>query len=123
MISIELTNDSATFLPGDVIEGTVRWGEEEGTSLEVRLIWFTQGKGDRDFELVNVHKVASFGPSGSERFQFAAPNRPLSFSGKLISLQWSIEAIVFPNESTARQDLTISHSGQEINLMTHPLDS
>jgi hypothetical protein len=123
MISIELANESAAFLPDSTIEGTVRWSEEQGTSLEVRLIWFTQGKGDRDFDLVDVHKVASFGPSGSEQFQFNAPSRPQSFSGKLIALQWAIEAIAFPDESTARKDLTISSNGREISLMSHPLDS
>lgn len=123
MISIELTNESAAYRPGDRIEGMVRWSEEQGTSLEVRLIWFTQGKGDRDFELKEVFKASSFGPAGSERFQFTAPHRPQSFSGKLISLQWAIETIVFPNESSARMDLTISNSGEEINLLTHPLVS
>lgn len=122
MIAIELTNQSPAFLPGDAIEGTVRWSEEQGTSLEIRLIWFTQGKGDRDFELIDVHTVPSLAPSGSERFQFQAPHRPQSFSGKLISLQWAIEAIVFPHESTARQDLTISSTGSEITLVNHALD-
>jgi len=122
MITIELTNDNSVFLPGDTIEGIVRWSEEQGTSLEVRLIWFTQGKGDRDFELIDVQQIASFGPSGSEPFQFEAPSRPLSFSGKLISLQWALEAIVFPNESSARKDLTISSSGTEIILTSHALD-
>ena len=122
MIAIELINQSASFLPGDAIEGTVRWSEEQGTSMEVRLIWFTQGKGDRDFELIDVHTVPAPAAAGSERFQFQAPHRPQSFSGKLISLQWAIEAIVFPGESTARQDLTISSTGNEINLVEHALD-
>ncbi|QEG23882.1 hypothetical protein [Mariniblastus fucicola] len=116
MIQIKIENEASVFTPGDQINGVVHWSDLTGDSLEVRLIWFTIGKGDRDFELVATHRVVSYGPSGSERFQFEAPRRPQSFSGKLISLQWAIEAIVFPDQDAARVDLVISNSGQEINI-------
>lgn len=116
MIEIELSKSAANFVPGETIAGTVTWSQEEGVSLEIRLIWYTVGKGDRDFALVAAHKVASFAPVGTEAFEFAAPARPQSFSGKLISLQWAIEAIIFPDQNAQRVDLTISKTGQEIVL-------
>jgi len=116
MINVKLDNEESTYRPGDTISGSVEWSEEEGDSLEVRLIWFTQGKGDRDFELISTHTVTAFGPSGSERFQFSAPHRPQSFAGKLISLQWAIEAIAFPSQNTKLQNLTISSTGKEIEI-------
>ena len=123
MIKVQLENEGAAFLPSDTISGSVEWSEEQGDYMEVRLIWFTSGKGDRDFELVAVHKVASFDSDGSDQFQFTAPNRPQSFAGKLISLQWAIEAIVFPSHNSQRQDLMISSSGKEIDIFPkHPLD-
>lgn len=123
MIKIQLDNPESTYRPGDTIFGTVEWSEEEGDALEARLIWFTRGKGDRDFELVAVQHVASFGPAGSERFQFTAPHRPQSFAGKIMSLQWAIETIVFPNQQSERQNLTISSSGAEIDIYSKsPLD-
>lgn len=123
MINIQLDNAESIYRPGDTISGSVEWSEEAGDSLEVRLIWFTRGKGDRDFELVAAQTVTSFGSSGSERFQFPAPHRPQSFAGKLILLQWAIEAIVFPNQNSKLQNLTISSTGKEIEIFAkHPLD-
>jgi len=116
MIKVQLENAEAVFRPGDTISGSVEWSDEEGDSLEVRLIWFTRGKGDRDFELILAHTVSAFGPSGSERFQFSAPHRPQSFAGKLISLQWAIEAIAFPSHNSEIKELTISSSGKEIEI-------
>lgn len=123
MINIQLENAESVYRPGETISGSVEWTEETGDSLEVRLIWFTRGKGDRDFELISAHTVKAFGPSGSENFQFPAPHRPQSFAGKLISLQWAIEAIVFPSHNTKLQNLTISNTGEEIQIFAkHPLD-
>jgi hypothetical protein len=116
MIQIELEKHEAVFLPAETIAGTVAWSMVEGTSLEIRLIWYTAGKGDRDFAIVDSQKVATFESSGREHFQFSAPARPLSFSGKHISLQWAVEAIVFPTQNSQRVNFTISTSGCEIVL-------
>lgn len=116
MIEIELAKHKANFVPAEKIAGTVTWSEVEGTSMEVRLIWYTSGKGDRDFGLVATYQVSTFQPSGREQFEFAAPTRPQSFSGKHISLQWAIEAIIFPSQTSQRTNLTISSNGEEIIL-------
>ena len=118
MIKIKLAKPEANFVPAEQIAGKVTWSEAEGDSLEVRLIWYTVGKGDRDFGVVATHRVAEFGSSGGEKFEFFAPNRPQSFSGKLISLQWALEMIVFPSQAATRIDLTISNTGSESVLGT-----
>lgn len=123
MIKIEFDKPAGIFQPGKTISGSVTWTEEPGESMEIRLFWYTVGKGDRDFELVSNHQVDSLAPAGTEKFQFVAPSRPESFSGKLVSLQWSIEAIVFPGESTSRLDLVISKFGREINLLAQSSES
>ncbi len=120
MITIELDKSEAIFSPAETISGTVSWSEAEGTSMEARLIWYTVGKGDQDFELIAVHKVAAFDSSGSERFEFIAPSRPQSFSGKLISLQWAIEAIIFPDKSAQRAEFAISKTDREVVLGSSP---
>lgn len=116
MIKIELAKHEASFVPAENIVGTVTWSEAEGTSFEARLIWYTVGKGDLDFGLVASHQVSDFQPSGREHFSFVAPTRPQSFSGKHISLQWAIEAIIFPDQTSERINLTISKNGAEIIL-------
>ena len=118
MINIKLAKQKVNFVPAEKIAGTVTWSEAEGDSLEVRLIWYTVGKGDRDFEVVATHRVSPFESSGKEQFEFVAPNRPQSFSGKHISLQWALEMIVFPSQTATRIDLTISNTGSEVVLGT-----
>ena len=58
MIEIQIANDQ--FLPGQEIAGEVRWADlKESDRIEVRLIWYTSGKGTRDLEIVHVHPVDS----------------------------------------------------------------
>lgn len=118
MINIELGATKNTYVPGDIISGTVTWQDEQGSALEVRLFWYTSGKGGRDVELATMQEFKVLGVSGSHKFQFSAPSRPESFSGKLITLQWAVEAILRPSEEMARQELTISRRGKEINLLS-----
>lgn len=122
MISIELDSQTKTFQPGDKISGTVTWEDLTETKLETRLIWYTQGKGDRDVGFIDVHRVESPPPSGKARFDFTAPNRPYSYSGKLTSLIWAVEALTFPNKIAEQAKLTISPGGNEIVLTPLPKD-
>jgi hypothetical protein len=120
MIKIELNNPSFVFQPGQPIKGTVSWSDLSETKLEVRLIWYTIGKGDRDVACVDVKHVEQPGPSGSSEFSIVAPHRPVSFSGKLMSLIWAIEVVTFPNKEAKQAELTISRSDKEILLTPIP---
>ena len=104
------------FRPNDPITGTVSWKGIEADDLECRLIWYTQGKGDQDFETIQTQPIQSTSPNGSARFQFVAPNRPHSFSGKLISLTWAVEVVLFPSREGHRKTIYISNQGTEIIL-------
>ena len=64
MINIKLAKHEANFVPAERIAGKVTWSEAVGDSLEVRLIWYTAGKGERDFGVVATHRVSDFGSSG-----------------------------------------------------------
>jgi hypothetical protein len=64
--------------------------------IEVRLFWYTQGKGTRDVEVVDSLRVDNPEPSGHTRFSFQLPAGPYSFSGRLITLDWAIEAVALP---------------------------
>ena len=113
MIQIRL--DQKHFLPGDEISGAADWQQLESTeSLDIRLIWYTAGKGDRDFKIVSFHTVENPANEGSEAFSFIAPDYPLSFSGKLISLVWAIEAIAFPSHAAETENIVIGPNRQEI---------
>jgi len=116
---IRIETPSEKFMPGQLVDGTISWSDlpEKTNSVEARLIWYTEGKGSMDFELIASQQVDfQQAAQGQASFSFIAPHRPLSFSGKIISLVWAIEAIAFPGEQSDRKLITISPSGSEILL-------
>lgn len=118
MITIQLTDPDSKYSPGEPIRGTVRWSSPESKpdSIDIRLIWFTRGKGNRDVEVVGNSAFEPSGESGEHEFEFQAPEHPYSFSGKLISLVWAIEAISFPENEAEQAELTIAPRGVEVIL-------
>jgi len=108
MLTIEIRDSGTWFKPGETIEGTASWHlDEEAEAVEVRLFWFTQGKGARDVEVVTTRHMARPELSGTRSFEFDVPRGPYSFSGKLITLAWAVELVVLPGGETERRDLTI----------------
>lgn len=105
------------FRCGESIDGTASWQLDEAPrTAEVRLFWYTRGKGTED---VGVAKTVRFDHpqrEDSREFQIDVPNRPYSFSGKLISLIWAIELLIEPGGHVQRLDLIISPDGHEIVL-------
>ena len=118
MITISLTNEQTAFVPGNIIAGTIRWADikENTEQIDVRLIWYTKGKGERNHELLDSHPIVNPQNQGESGFQFAVPHRPYSFSGKLVSLVWAIEAIAFPDLEAEQLEVVISKDGKEIIL-------
>ena len=118
MMQIQLHQNQTSFVPGNIISGTLSWADAKaGTAqIDVRLIWYTRGKGQRNHRVIDTHTIPNPENSGESRFEFAAPHRPYSFSGKLISLVWAIEAIMFPDLEAEQFEVTISPSGKEIIL-------
>jgi hypothetical protein len=102
---------------GAEVTGHVTWEMPAAPkSIELRLFWFTRGKGTTD---VHVAETIRFDfPRAADRrdFRFRLPAAPYSFSGKLISLLWALELVVLPGNDTVRAEITLSPTGQEIVL-------
>jgi hypothetical protein len=95
----------------------VSWqGAERGDVLELNLLWYTQGKGAEDIEVVAQEMLQNINNSGEREFTFSLPTFPWSFSGKLISLSWALEAHLTKSELTERVDFVLSPTGAEILL-------
>ena len=102
--------------PGDPLELTVSWSlAEPPTSLDVRLFWFTQGKGTRDVGVVESQPVDIGGARGDRRVRFRLPDSPYSFSGTLITLQWAVELIANADQ-VARWEFVMAPDGHEVRL-------
>ena len=115
MIQIVLDNAAGAFEQGATIRGQVAWSEfNRLESLEIRLIWFTRGKGDRDVQIVQQQTIRSNASSGSEPFEFTAPRAPYSFSGKLISIIWAVEVVAFPSRNAESVEIVIAPGANEV---------
>jgi hypothetical protein len=117
LIEIRLEGERDGYLPGEPISGTVTWElETPAEGVEMRLFWYTRGKGTTDVQVVKAQHFDAPGASGSRPFRFVLPEEPYSFSGKLISLIWALEAIVQPGNRVERRELIVGPDAREIVL-------
>ncbi len=116
-LEVSVPNGRTVYAPGDEIEAAAVWRlDETPESLEVRLFWFTEGKGDRDSEVVLSESIEP-SVSGHRACRFRLPEVvPSSFSGKLVSLLWAIELVAQPGDRAGRVDLIVSPTGRELIL-------
>ncbi|HTG36146.1 MAG TPA: hypothetical protein VLB76_24750 [Thermoanaerobaculia bacterium] len=116
-IRIETRDGSTAFLPGETVEGTVAWHfDGPATSVELRLLWYTEGKGDQDIGVVETVPFADPEMEEIRPFHVCLPKGPFSFSGRLISLAWALEAVAEPGGRAERLALTVSPTRREILL-------
>jgi len=116
-IRIETRDGVNAFLPGETVEGTVGWHfDVPAKNVELRLLWYTEGKGDQDVGVVESVPLPSPGRDEVRPFQIRLPAGPFSFSGRLISLVWALEAVAEPGSRAERLPITVSPTRQEILL-------
>jgi hypothetical protein len=121
ILHIELEQDKTAYQPGETIAGTVRWQlETPPKDVVLRLLWYTQGKGDEDAGLAQEIRLENPGLSEQRSFRLNAPNGPYSFSGTLISLTWALELVVQPENHCTRSEIVVAPTAQEILLHAVP---
>ena len=119
-LKILLRDERTNYCPGDTIEGVAGWRlEKPPKSVELRLFWFTRGKGTEDVGIVNQMNFPEPQLEEGRKFSFTLPPEPWSFSGQLVSLIWALELVAEPGEQSTRVELVVSPSGQEIQLRQH----
>lgn len=116
-LNLQLDKSVSEYVAGETISGTAAWESlpEKTDKLSVRLIWYTQGKGDRDVELLaslDFEITPDMQRSGQQKFDFVAPSRPYSFSGKLIELTWAVELIAYPTRDSVVEKVVIGPDGK-----------
>ena len=121
MIRLGLRENKTAFRPGENIEGAALWELQQAPKLaEVRLVWFTRGKGTEDGETVETVKFDNPPPADTRQFSFRAPDAPYSFSGTLIALIWAVEFVAKPGGEFERIEITIAPDAKEIVLPRIP---
>ena len=121
VIEIATEDGRVAYQPGETVSGAVSWRLDAlTTGVEVRLFWYTRGKGTTDVEVLKAQHFDVAGTTGQRGFRFLLPDQPYSFSGKLISLVWAIEAIVQPGDRSQRLELVVGPGGREVVLGVPP---
>lgn len=116
-LQVEIQNGANAFLPGETVEGTASWQlDRPAETMELRLFWYTQGKGDQDVGVVQTVPFPDPGLADRRGFRVVLPPGPYSFSGKLISLLWALEVVAEPGGRAGRTEITVSPTRREILL-------
>ena len=118
-LKIEMSDDRLAFMPGQTIQGRFVWTlDRDVQAVEVRLIWFTHGKGTQDVSIVATRRVEKPARSGQDAFEFKLPVGPYSFTGKLITLSWALELLTLPGDQAERIDFILSPTEHWVVLPT-----
>jgi hypothetical protein len=122
MPHLELVDHDQHFRPGEAVAALASWElAQPPRSVEVRLFWYTTGKGTTDTQIVKAHCVDDPPTVDARGVELAIPEAgPYSFSGRLVSLVWALELVIQPGTRTRRLELTVSPTGREIDLQQAP---
>ncbi len=116
-LEITLRKNAAIFTPRQLVEGTLRWQLDSNPHrIDVSLVWHASARGIRDPGIVETLAIDNPGVVGSKDFVFRLPEGPYSFSGKLVSLTWAVEATCFPGKDSTRQEIVVSPTGHPVVL-------
>jgi hypothetical protein len=96
-VCVQIDSDRRAYQPGEVLSGSFRLdavaGREVG-SVEVSVLWCTEGKGDED---MGVHQLevltpgeGGFDPADWRRFSVCLPRSPLSYEGLIVKVRWCV---------------------------------
>jgi hypothetical protein len=116
-LEIFVADSHTTFTPGQEITGQVRWALDRAPSwLEVRLFWYTEGKGTQDVRVMAQERFTDLDAHGEKPFRLRAPVSPPSCSGRLVSIRWALELVSGDVQPVAKVDLVIGPGGRELVL-------
>jgi hypothetical protein len=116
-ISVATSDGRAAFQPGEEISVDLDWDLDEAPeAIELRLVWNTAGKGTTDLEVVRTQRIEAPPARDHHRLSLILPRSPYSFSGKLVSVVWALEAVALPQETSARMEIVIAPRATEVAL-------
>ncbi|MCM8814079.1 MAG: hypothetical protein NC924_09140 [Candidatus Omnitrophica bacterium] len=120
-LTIQLEAATNGFAPGETVSGTLSWNlPKPAQNIELRLVWYTNGKGDRDVEIIESAVFSIEELSGTRPFKFTLPPGPYSFSGRNISLLWALELFAHGSPETTQAGIVVSPVRRE--LLLYPAD-
>ena len=113
--SFQIELDHFHHQPFQKLSGRVRaTGQNKAASLELRIFWFTRGRGDEEASI--QHRIAIEPQHSVSEFSWQLPATPYSFAGQLITLAWAVELVDKKENSLDLVPFLLSPSGEELQL-------
>lgn len=117
--AVEIELDHFNHQPFQALSGRVKiTGPIAAKSIQLRVFWFTQGRGDEEAEV--VHRMTIDPHELVTAFNWKLPAAPYSFAGQLITMAWAVEVVDNKENSLDLVPFLLSPSGEEIQLEAVP---
>jgi hypothetical protein len=117
MLTLKTKDGRLEFGPGDTIQGMAGWQlDVPPKKIQLFLMWYTMGKGDEDACVVEECEIVTRSSREEKPFSFDLPDRPYSFEGKLIALQWTLELVTHDPDEVHRLDFMVSPWVKQVEL-------
>jgi len=102
-VAISLEHDRRSYEPGETLSGhysLYAGSYEEVRSIELSVLWYTEGKGEEDlavhfFDRVEPQSGQHLNLSQPHKFNTQLPYSPLSYGGMIIKIRWCVRIRVF----------------------------
>ena len=114
---IQIDGGKTAFAPGETLRGAVSWeGERSPGRVELRLFWYTTGRGSQDVGIVEVQQFPPAPRAEPIPFTFMLPAGPYSVAGQFIKVNWALELVLRSNSCAERFEFSMSPGGKPIEL-------
>jgi len=102
-VNVTLCSDDGLYRAGGELSAKWRISRvplDEVQCVEVSVLWHTEGKGDEDLQVHHFQRLAESqlrrtGLADEQVIHCVLPATPLSYHGRLISLQWCVRLRLF----------------------------
>ena len=119
-MSTTITIERRDLRPHDTVTGRVAWQlEKEPRDLELRLCWFTSGRGTEESRTIEALPLGDT-LRGERSFSFRLPAEPWSTNGTLVRIAWALEVVAKKTGSLAVEEIVVAPQRPEIELREVP---
>ncbi|MCW1922375.1 hypothetical protein OKA05_07405 [Luteolibacter arcticus] len=116
-----ITIERRDLRPHETVTGRVAWAlEKEPRELELRLCWFTRGRGTEEARTIEVLPLGDT-LRGERAFSFRLPAEPWSVNGTLVQIVWALEVVAKKTGSLGVEEFVVAPQRSEITL--HEIES
>ena len=108
------TKKKPDFFGGDTISVHLAWnGKYPLERLCLSLLRHVSGKGSNTTELAHTVDIDTALISGEQVIDLTLPYGPVSYSGRLISISWSIQASLTDSGASSKKDFVLHSIGEQ----------